>query len=104
MIYLFLPASFIVLWVLFLAYTALKANWKTLRFEVKVVGVVVVLAGWLIDVFLNWTAGWALGVGQEWTLSQRCGRLKQEDDWRAGVACYLCRTWLDPFELGGHCK
>jgi len=94
----------VILWVSFLAYTALKANWKALPLEVKVAGFLVVLFGWLLDVFLNWTAGWLLGVGRELTLSQRCGRLKQGNDWRATVACYLCRTWLDPFELGGHCK
>jgi len=103
-IYYLSPLLFPVLWVFFLAYTTLKANWKDLPLEVKIVGFLVVLFGWLLDVFLNWTAGWLLGVGQELTLSQRCGRLKKEDDWRSVVACYLCRTWLDPFELGGHCK
>lgn len=104
MIYYWIPLAFPVLWVFFLAYTALKANWKGLRIEVKIVGGVVIAVGLLIDISINWTLGWLLGVGQEWTLSQRCGRLKQGDDWRASVACYLCRCWLDPFEQGGHCK
>jgi hypothetical protein len=86
MIWLALSLPFVV-WVFFLAYTALKANWKTLRIEVKIVGAVVVTIGWLVDILLNLLA-----------------RLKRVDNWRADVAYYFCSNWLDPFENGGHCK
>lgn len=94
-----------VLWVFFLAYSALLANWHSLSPEVKTMGVVVVLIGALIDIGFNWTAGLALGITPDWTFSQKCGRLKYgAPGWRQSFACYLCRNWLDPFQLGGHCK
>jgi hypothetical protein len=103
-IYFLLILPFVV-WVFFLAYTALKANWKTLRIEVKIVGAVVVAIGWLVDIALNLLASiLMLDAPQEWTFSQKCGRLKCVDNWRADVAYYFCANWLDPFELGGHCK
>lgn len=92
------------LWVLFLAYVQLRATWDTLRAEVKAAGIVVVAAGWLLDVALNWTIGLALGITPDATLSQKCGRLKRTDGWRATVARYICANWLDPFEAGGHCR
>ena len=106
MTYAAIPLAFLVLWVFFLAYSALLSNWKHLRIEVKLAGAVVVLVGGVVDVALNWTLGLALGVGpwKEWTLSQKCSRLKLEDGWRQAVALYLCSSWLDPFQVGGHCR
>lgn len=92
------------LWVLFLAYVQLRATWTTLRPEVKAAGAVVITLGWLLDVALNWTIGLVLGVTTDATLSQKCGRLKRTDGWRATVAGYICANWLDPFESGGHCR
>lgn len=100
----YIPILLVALWVLFLAYTALYANWNSLRPEVKVVGALVVFFGLLVDTGINWTVGLTLGVTKDWTLSQKCGRLKRSGGWRATVATYLCRTWLDPFQLGGHCR
>lgn len=97
-------AAPLILWVLFLAYTALYARWATLRPEVKCVGAMVVLAGLAFDIAFNWTFGLVLGITPDWTLSQKCGRLKKGSDWRTPVACYICSNWLDPFEVGGHCK
>lgn len=94
----------IVLWVCFLAYAALRANWSRLRPEVKAVGLLVVAFGFVLDVAINWTLGLALGVTKDATLSQKCGRLKKVGGWRSRVAIYLCENWLDPFELGGHCR
>lgn len=90
------------LWTIFLAYTALRAHWRGLRPEVKAVGLLVVLAGWLLDVAINWTLGLALGVTKDATLSQKCGRLKRAGGWRGRCATYLCETWLDPFDQN-HC-
>lgn len=92
------------LWVLYLAYIALKSCWNELRTEVKVVGAVVIVVGFIIDIAVNWTLGLVLGVTKDYTLSQKCSRLKRGTGWRARFSCYLCSTWLDPFELGGHCK
>lgn len=104
MLLLILAISFIILWVLFLAYTALYSKWVTLKLEVKIAGCFVVLIGFFIDVLINWTIGLLLGVTKDVTLSQKCSRLKKTVGWRAEVAKYLCSTWLDPFEVGGHCK
>lgn len=101
---LFCLASLPALWVFFLAYSALLANWKALRPEVKFVGCIVIAIGFVIDLGWNWSFGLVLGVTPDLTLSQKCGRLKYGEDWRAPVACYLCRSWLDPFQQGGHCR
>lgn len=98
-------SSIVILWVIYLAYTALIANWETLRIEVKIVGGAVVAVGWVLDVFLNGFASFPLWeLPNEWTLSQRMGRLKRNEGWRQSVACYFCRVWLDPFSVGGHCR
>lgn len=101
MIYLALLSP-LVLWVFFLAYSALKLNWDYLRPEVKAVGGLVVLAGLIVDVGLNWTVGLVLGVTRDFTLSQKCRWLGQGSGWRARVAKYLCKNWLNPFDIG-HC-
>jgi len=80
MIYAAIPALLLVLWTIYLAYTALLAQWGTLRIEVKAAGLLAVFVGYIIDIAINWTLGLALGVTPDWTLSQKCGRLKRADD------------------------
>lgn len=104
MIYALAILAPLVLWVFFLAYIPLAKYEHLLRPEVRAVGIVVILAGVLIDISFNWTFGLLLGITPDLTLSQKCGRLKKGNDWRAAVARYLCSNWLDPFEVGGHCK
>lgn len=87
-----------VLWVLFLSYAGLRANWKRLRIEVKLVGIVVVMAGLMLDIAINWTVGLLLEVTRDLTLSQKCKRLGAGEDWRRIPAGYLCREWLNPFD------
>lgn len=97
-------ASPLILWALFLAYTALLAQWHALPLTTRILGGIIVLVAFALDVAINWSFGLLLGPTPDWTLSQKCGRLKRSDDWRAPVACWICRTLLDPFEVGGHCK
>ena len=93
----------IILWTCVLAYSALKPRWKLLRWEVKLVGIFVVLVGFAIDVAINWTVGLVLGVTRDVTLSQKCKRLRREDmGWRGDVAAYLCENWLNFFDPD-HC-
>lgn len=99
MIYL---ATVLLLWVLFIAYAGLRANWKWLRPEVKAIGIIVVMIGLALDVVVNWSAGLILGITRDVTFSQKCKRLGQGDDWRATVARYICREWLNVFDVG-HC-
>lgn len=102
MIYLIIPIAITLLWVMFLAYTQIKAKWNDLRWEVKAAGAVVVLFGWLLDAALNIVPGLVLGFGN-WTISQKCKRLRKEDmGWRGDVAAYICTNWLNPFD-NGHC-
>ena len=103
MIYLTIPAAFVVLWTLFLAYSALLPRWKSLRWEVKTVAVFVVLCGVVLDVAINWTIGLILGITRDITLSQKCKRVRRDDmGWRGDVAAYLCEHWLSPFDPD-HC-
>lgn len=98
-----LLTSLLALFALFLSYSALKAKWNQLRPEVKIVGIVLVLSGAILDVCINWTLGLVLGVTKDFTLSQKCKRLGREDDGIRGiVARYLCRNWLNPFDKE-HC-
>lgn len=94
----------IVLWALFLAYTALLAQWRYLPLTTRIAGAMIVLVAFVLDVAFNWTFGLLLGMTSDWTFSQKCGRLKRGTDWRMPVACWICRTFLDPFESGGHCR
>jgi hypothetical protein len=99
MTYLLILAALPTLWVFFLAYSAIKPRWKSLRPEVKLVAAIVVLIGGAIDIFLNWTGGWILGIPRELTLSQRCAKLRKTDmGWRGDVAQYLCDNWTNPFD------
>lgn len=102
MTYILIPLALVALWTTFLAYTALKSQWKFLRPEVKIVGALVVLTGYTLDVAINWTLGLILGITQDMTLSQKCKRLGHGDGWQADVARYLCQNWLNAFEID-HC-
>lgn len=91
-------AAPVILWTFFLAYSSLRQFAPMLRPEVKAVGLVIILVGFLLDVAINWTLGLLLGVTPDATLSQKCKRLKKGDGWRANVAVYLCANWLNPFD------
>lgn len=99
-------AAAYVLWLLFLAVMALKhaADDKRLNRTALVLAVPAVGAAGLLDIGFNWSVGLLLGVTPDLTFSQKCGRLKQADDWRAPVARWICATLLDPFQIGGHCR
>lgn len=102
MIYALIPIALVLLWTTFLAYTAIKAQWKYLRPEVKAVGALVVLFGVTLDIALNIVPGLILGFGN-WTISQKCKRIGREDTgWRGNVARYLCQNWLNMFDPD-HC-
>lgn len=101
MIWMLLPPA---LWVFYLAYQSLLIHWRILAPEVKLLGLFVVAVGLALDIAFNWTFGLLLGVTKDATFSQKCSRLKRVGGWRSRVANYLCERWLDPFQLGGHCR
>lgn len=102
MIYALIPIALVALWTTFLAYVAIKSQWEFLRPEVKAVGLVVVFAGFILDIALNIVPGLILGFGNL-TISQKCKRLGREDSgWRGHTARYLCQNWLNVFDQE-HC-
>ena len=98
----FILFSLPLLWTGFLAFSALKANWRSLRPEVKIAGIFVIIPFFLLDLVLNWIPGIILGPSFG-TLSQKCSALRKSDmGWRGDVAEYLCANWLNPFDKS-HC-
>ena len=95
-----------VLWIFFLAYASLHAAWALLPVTTRILGVPVVVIGFVVDVAFNLTLGTVifLELPHEATLSQRVSRLKRGVFWRASLATWICEALLDPFEARGHCR
>ena len=94
-----------VLWVMFLAVMALKAAWKVLPVEIKVIAVPAVTVAILFDVAFNVVSSILFAdMPREWTFSQRVGRYQKEGGWRALIAKWICSRLLDPFDAGEHCQ
>lgn len=106
MIYLLPILYAYLLWVLFLAVMALQNKWHDLPKTVKVLAIPAVLAAVTLDVLFNLTIGTVLflDIPRQYTLSQRVGGYKQNNDWRRPIAVWICSNMLDPFQAGGHCK
>lgn len=101
----------LVLWVFYLAYQSLRGVWHDLPITTRVLGAVVVLIGFVVDVIFNLIVGTVLflELPHEATFSQRVSRLKRgalylEQPWRARLAAWICAALLDPFEAQGHCR
>lgn len=93
------------LWVLFLAVMALQHAWARLPGLVRALAVPAVAVAIALDIAFNLLASVLFAdLPREWTFSQRMGRYKRGDDWRAAVARWCCANLLDPFEIGGHCR
>lgn len=99
-------AACYLLWVLYLAYSALDYCWKELPIATKVLAVPVLLAGVIVDITFNIFLGSVLflDLPKEATLSQRMSRLKKGGGWRAIFAQWACASLLDPFQINGHCS
>ena len=91
----------------FLAVMKLKSDWDNLPIEMKVLvspGVIVAIA---MDISINILVSIVFfELPKEWTLTARLSRYKSgtAGATRQKVAVYLCTTFLDPAEFGGHCK
>lgn len=101
-------------WLLYLAVMALKAahEAKILPMTTRLLAYPAVGFAYLFDVLvLQIVIGSILFLEPpllnkgEWTLSQRLGRLNDGGGWRGGVARWMCKNLLDPFDIkgGGHC-
>jgi len=62
-----------------------------------------------IDAFLNATVGSIIFLEpprydlKEILFTGRVSRWNGADNWRGDTARYFCKTFLDPFDIGGHC-
>lgn len=97
---------FYLFWLGFVFAMAARAAWDDLAWFVKLLVAPPVLAVVCIDVWTQWTIAnvlfwdWA----HEVTFTQRLGRYKRGDSrWRKAVATFICRYFLDVFQVGGHC-
>ena len=97
-----------VVWAYYLAVMALKAGRDRglLRTETRVAAAVLIAMGAPAYVLLNLTVGTILFLDppRELQFTMRCRRhIETGSGWRYKLARWTCRTWLDPFEEGGHC-
>lgn len=93
------------LWAMFLAVMALRWAWYRLTAPVKVLAFPLVLIAFAADLIFNLFATVPFfDLPREATFSQRMGRYKYGDGWRAVVARWVCANLLDPFQIGGHCR
>jgi len=95
----------------FAAYLAVTSLWAAkqahrLNRPLLVLGWPLVIVGGLLDAALNIASSAPfLDVPREVFLTQRCGRyIAGPDGWRRRLALWICRTLLDPFQVGGHCN
>jgi len=97
------------LWLLFLAVMALKTarDNGSLPKVVLPFAYIILYVGLLVDFVVNITVATVLflELPKEGTVTSRVSRhLKEEDGWRKKLAKFICGNFLDPFEIGGHCK
>ena len=95
-------------WGLFLAAMSLigaRAQGRLPR-AALILGYPLVIFGALCDVALQIVATVAfVDWPREPVLTQRCSRyIAGPDGWRKTVALWICRSLLDPFQAGGHCR
>ena len=95
-------------YLLFVVTMAAKAAWPTLTLPARILLAPAALAAALMDVAFNITLATIIfaDLPREALFTARLNRYraKDESDWREGLAAWICRTLLDPFQSGGHCK
>lgn len=102
-------ASWLVLWILFLAVMSLKRAKDEGKLQegstVFYLGMAVLFIGYLVDFLINIGPATILffELPTEKTVTERCSRHKNEPGYRGNVARWMCSNLLDPFQIGGHC-
>lgn len=95
------------LWIMFLAVMSLKAAKDSgkLTGVAYGFGMVVLIIGYLVDFLINMAPATVLFLEPpfELTVTARCGSYLTDPGFRGGIARWLCRNLLDPFQIGGHC-
>lgn len=97
------------LWFFFLAVINLfrAYKFKTLSKSAKILGYPILVAGALLDFFVNFTFGTLIFIQfpKQMFLTQRMASYLKLDNWRGKISRFVCTQLLDPFDLNGiHCK
>jgi hypothetical protein len=94
-----------VFWLVFIVVMAAKASWNTLTLTAKIMLAPVCVLGVLLDVFFNIFIATFLLVDfpREAMFTHRLDRYEGMTGWRQTFALWMCRTFLNPFQIGGHC-
>jgi len=93
-------------YLLFILTMATKAAWPTLALLPKVLLAPPAIVAVLMDVVFNLIPATVIFVDwpREWLFTQRLNRYEAKDTgWRYRVALWICKTFLNPFQQGGHC-
>lgn len=95
-------------YLLFIVTMAAKAAWPELTLPARVLLAPAALVAVLMDVAFNITLATIIfaDLPREALFTARLNRYRAEDesDWREGLAVWICRNLLDPFQSGGHCR
>lgn len=94
-----------VFWLIFICAISTKNIWPTLSNLTRALLLPVGLLGVLMDVFFNIFIATPLLLDwpREWLFTQRMDNYEFTTGWRKTFALWLCRTFLNPFQVGGHC-
>lgn len=93
------------LWIMFLCVMALRWKWETLPKFLRAIALPAILIAVILDIVFNIAVSVVfLELPKEITFSQRMGRYKYGDGIKQKIAVWVCGNFLDPFQIGGHCK
>jgi len=87
----------------------LKEQGKDFTWPQKIFIYPMLFLGFGIDVFLNATVGTIIFLElprydiKEVLFTGRVSRWNDDKGWKGATARYFCKTFLDPFDIGGHC-
>ena len=97
------------LWVLFLAYSALRPSWKehsfrNMRTLPRYAAWATLIVALVVDVLFNIVVGTVIFLElphyRRLTLTMRCKRWMDDPGYRGYIARCLARDWLNPFDPG----
>ena len=94
-------------YILYLAVMNFKAQRHVLHWVVKVMAVIILAVGYVLDLILTMVVGTVVFLSlpkwNEWTFTARLKRHRADGGWRGKVAAWICEEMLNPFVVGGHC-
>ena len=92
---------FYLLWLLFVLTMRLRQLWKTLPMPAKILGAPPALAGFILDVLLNYTLCTLFFLRRpkgQTTITKRLHAYKSEGGKLGQFAGWLCKNLLNPFD------